>query len=188
MQFAFYKLYQPLGNINDSQATNTNHEQRENLSVRASLEIVCIYTFQNSYFFQCLSWYLWILSACWLVTLLLCALCAVSLLIMTWHYKRLLNASKTAGKTPTSKYYSMYASEQVERWKFSHFCIQYLLFLSLFLLVLQIFCRYNITFNREILGGGGDDSTGHSPPPPPKILGRDISPIPPPPPGSTPMV
>ena len=60
-----------------------------------------------------------------------------------------------AGKTPTSKYYSMYASEQVERWKFSHFCIQYLLFLSLFLLVLQIFCRYNITFNREILGGGG---------------------------------
>ena len=61
----------------------------------------------------------------------------------------------------------------------SNFCIQNLLFLSLFLLVLEIFCRYNMTFKREILG---DDNTGHPPPPPPPHLryggGGYISPIP----------
>ena len=77
MQFAFYKLYHPLGNINDSQATNKNHEQRENLSVRASLEIVCIYTFQNSYFFQCVSWY-FMNFVCMLVGyfVIMCILCS----------------------------------------------------------------------------------------------------------------
>ena len=47
-----------------------------------------------------------------IVTLLLCAFCAVSLLIMTWHYKRLLNASQTAGKPapppPPTQYYLGY--------------------------------------------------------------------------------
>ena len=47
----------------------------------------------------------------------------------------------------------MHASEQNEV-NFSHFYIPNLLFLSLFLLVPQIFCRYDMTFNLEILGGG----------------------------------
>ena len=67
-----------------------------------------------------------------------------------------INASQTAGKTPTSRY----GSEQSERGKFSHFCIQNLLLLSLFLFVLQIFCQYNMTFNSEIFGRG-DDNTHH---------------------------
>ena len=75
----------------------------------------------------------------------------------------------------------MYANQQSERGKFSRFYISNLPFLSLFLLVLQIFCRYNMTFNREILGGGGGDNAGH---PPPQILGGGIYPQPP---RSTPM-
>ena len=166
MQFAFYKLYQPLGNINDSQATNKNHEQRENLSVRASLEIVCIYTFQNSYFFQCLSWYLWILSACWLATLLLCAFCAVYLLIMTWHwhYKRPLNASQTVGRNNDMDLHyrrphrntilCMRASRSSEEnFRISAFNTCYLF--HYFCWYFRYFVGYNMTFNREMLGGGG---------------------------------
>ena len=74
----------------------------------------------------------------------------------------------------------MYASEQSEQGKFSHFCIQNLLFLSLFVLILQIFCWYNMTFNREILGGGGGMIIQAIPPP--NILGG-IYPPPPHPPG-----
>ena len=66
----------------------TKHEHRENLSVRAeraSAEIFRIYMFQNSYFFQCLSWYYYlrILSVCLIVTSTLLhnvlSLCAVLL-------------------------------------------------------------------------------------------------------------
>ena len=65
---------------------------------------------------------------------------------MTWHYnKRLINFRQD---THIEIIY------ECERGKCSHFCIQNLRFLSWFLLVLLIFCRYNMTFNREILGGG----------------------------------
>ena len=133
---------------------------------RASLEIshLCV---PKLLFFLCLSWYLRILSACLSVTLLhnVRIFCAVSLrMLMTWHYKRLTNCRQHAHIE------IIYVCE--------HFCIQYLLFLSLFLLVLQIFCRYDMTLNREILGGG-DDNTGH-PPPHIKYWGDNIPPPHPP--------
>ena len=64
-----------------------------------------------------------------------------------WHYKRLTNCRQHAN----IEIIYMYASE--ENCRVSAF--KNLPFLSLVLLVLRIFCRYNMTFNREILGGGG---------------------------------
>ena len=64
-----------------------------------------------------------------------------------WHYKRLTNCRQHAN----IEIIYMYASE--ENCRVSAF--KNLAFLSLVLLVLRIFCRYNMTFNREILGGGG---------------------------------
>ena len=55
MQVAFYIIL-----IARKCKRHTNNQHRENLSVRAeraSLENIRIYMFQNSYFFQCLSWY-----------------------------------------------------------------------------------------------------------------------------------
>ena len=68
MQFAFYiiptaRKYKWL-TVTSNQRKNMN---KEKIKLFGNF---CIYTFQNSYFFQCLSWYLWMLSACWLVTLL----------------------------------------------------------------------------------------------------------------------
>ena len=83
----------------------------------------------------------------------------LSILPTAWKYKRL------TGNQLNMNIEKMYVCE---RGKFSHFWIQNLLFLSLFLLVLQIFCGYNMPYNREILGGGGMIIQAI---PPPKILG-----------------
>ena len=80
--------------------------------------------------------------------------------------------------------YILYASEQSERGKFFTFlhskpAISVIIFVCN--LFVQLFCRYNMTFNREILGGGMIIQAI----PPPKILGWGIYPPhpPPPPPG-----
>ena len=154
----------------------TKHEHRENLSVRVSraseLGNFRLYTFQNSYFFQCLSWYLRILSVCLSDTLLQNVLTFCAVFLYTWHYKRLTNCRQD------THIKIIYVCEP-------HSCIQNvaLLFLSLFIFVLQIFCRYNMTFNHEILGGGMVIQAI----PPPKIFFLGIYPPIPPPPGSTPM-
>ena len=83
-------------------------------------------------------------------------------------------ALQTPHKQPAKYPYRDYLCERAERArKMLYFYIPSPLFLSLFLLVLHIFCRYNYDIHPWNIGGAwGGDNTGH---PPPQILG-DISP------------
>ena len=143
----------------NEQLTNklpTKDQYRNKLRVRASRgselrKYSRLYISKLLLFFQCFSWYLRILII-WHVYWLHCYICtfnAVSLLYIThdmawWHYKRLTSYRKN---TRIEIIYSMRASRASEENKL-HFYIPNLLFLSLFWLVLQLFCRYNMTFNR----------------------------------------
>ena len=124
--------------------------------------------FQNSYFFQCLSWYLRILSACLSVTVLhnVRIFCAVSqLMLMTWHYKRLTNFRQHA---------HIEIIYVCERGKFRIFAFKTCYFFHYFCWYFRYFV--GMTFNREILGGGGDNTGQRSPTR--NIGGGDISPHP----------
>ena len=105
--------------------------------------------------------------------------CAVSLLmLMTWHYKHLTNCRQHAHIE------IIYVCERAERARkivaYQHLkpAISFIIFVGTSFL----FCRYNMTFNLEILG---DYITGH---PPPTYNIGGIYPPPPPPPDRHPCV
>ena len=113
-------------------------------AARASLENFCVCTFQKSSFFHYFCWYLGYFVG--IITLLLVTfVTSVHSMQFPFYYSRhgTRNALQATGKTRKS------VCERVERASLEKFRILYVpkvLFLSLFLLVLRIFCRYNYIF------------------------------------------
>ena len=177
MQFALYITYCMILIINNSQATE-KRKHRDNLHRVSELgevmhlqvpQLLFLWVFKLVFTnFACILWPVCLLDYMFFIQ------CSFPFIYYSWHCT--INSQTTYTYSEI-----MYVVVVCERGIFSHFYIQNLLWILLFLLELKIFCRCNMTFKFQILGRMIIQAT------PAQILEGDISP-PPPTPGSTPMV